>query len=226
NLASAQLDHGPGVAVTRSPSNRNGVYFGARVRWLPQGNRLRRRSETVGYFRADQPGRYLAVSALGQRLKKSIFVFQRVFLRQEPRVTGHVDPTKQAFAAFRANDRLGPIHMLNLVRFREQATYPDGREATGAEAYASYGRESHPVFSRLGGRIVWRGRFELLLIGPLEEKWDECFIAEYPSVDAFVAMIRDPVYREAVKHRQAAVLDSRLIRLDPVKTGTGFGSTT
>ena len=141
-------------------------------------------------------------------------------------MTGHVDPTKQAFAAFRANDRLGPIHMLNLVRFRAQATYPDGREATGAEAYASYGRESHPVFSRLGGHIVWRGRFELLLIGPLEEKWDECFIAEYPSVDAFVAMVRDPVYREAVKHRQAAVLDSRLIRLDPVKTGTGFGSTT
>jgi uncharacterized protein (DUF1330 family) len=141
-------------------------------------------------------------------------------------MTGYVDPTKEAFAAFRANDRPGPIHMLNLVRLRDQATYPDGREVTGAEAYAAYGRESSPVFSRLGGRIVWRGRFELMLIGPGEEKWDECFIAEYPSVDAFVTMIRDPVYREAVKHRQAAVLTSRLIRLDPVKTGTGFGSTT
>jgi hypothetical protein len=41
--------------------------------------------------------------------------------------------------------------------------------------------------------------------------WDHCFIAEYPSVSAFVEMIRDPVYREAVKHRQAAVADSRLI---------------
>src|SRR4029077_3942511 len=141
-------------------------------------------------------------------------------------MTGYVDPTKEAFAAFRANDRPGPIHMLNLVRLRDQATYPDGREVTGAEAYAAYVRESSPVFSRLGGRIVWRGRFELMLIGPGEEKWDECFIAEYPSVDAFVTMIRDPVYREAVKHRQAAVLTSRLIRLDPVKTGTGFGSTT
>src|SRR5262245_10188023 len=70
NLASAQLDHGPGVAVTRSPSNRNGVYFGARVRWFPQGNRLQRRSETVGYFRADQPGRYLAVSAPWAKAKK------------------------------------------------------------------------------------------------------------------------------------------------------------
>jgi uncharacterized protein (DUF1330 family) len=136
----------------------------------------------------------------------------------------HVDPTREAFAAFRANDRPGPIHMLNLVRFRDQAAYPDGRKATGAEAYAAYGRESHPVFAALGGRIVWRGRFELMLIGPADETWDECFIAAYPSVDAFVAMIRDPLYREAVKHRQAAVLTSRLIRLDPAATGTGFGT--
>ncbi len=138
-------------------------------------------------------------------------------------MTGYVDPTKETFAAFRASDRAGPIHMLNLVRLREQAAYPDGRAATGAEAYAAYGRESGPVFQRLGGAIVWRGKFELTLIGPWDERWDLCFIAEYPSVAAFVEMIRDPVYREAVKHRQAAVEDSRLIRLAPGAPGTGFG---
>jgi len=36
-------------------------------------------------------------------------------------------------------------------------------------------------------------------------------------------MIRDPVYREAVKHRQAAVEDSRLIRLAAVAPGDNFG---
>jgi len=137
-------------------------------------------------------------------------------------MTGYIDPTTEAFAAFRMSDRPGPINMLNLVRFRNKAAYPDGRNATGREAYAAYGRESHPVFSRLGGRIVWRGSFEQMLIGPAEERWDTCFIAEYPSVAAFVEMIRDPVYREAVKHRQAAVLDSRLIRLAPVAAGSGF----
>ena len=138
-------------------------------------------------------------------------------------MVGFVDPDKETFAAFRANDRAGPIHMLNLVRFRDRAAYPDGREATGAQAYAAYGRDSYPVFARLGGRIVWRGRFELMLIGPAAEHWDECFVAEYPSVEAFVAMIRDPAYREAVKHRQAAVLDSRLVRLAPLDAGAGFG---
>ncbi len=57
-----------------------------------------------------------------------------------------VDPTKETFAAFRANDRGGPIHMLNLVRLRSRAAYPDGREATGAEAYAAYGRDSGASF--------------------------------------------------------------------------------
>jgi uncharacterized protein (DUF1330 family) len=136
---------------------------------------------------------------------------------------GFIDPTKETFAAFRAADREGPIHMLNLVRLRERASYADGRSTSGAEAYAAYGRESLPVFMRLGGSIVWSGEFELMLIGPPDERWDRCFIARYPSVAAFVEMIRDPVYREAVKHRQAAVEDSRLIRLAPRTAETGFG---
>jgi uncharacterized protein (DUF1330 family) len=138
-------------------------------------------------------------------------------------MTGHIDPTKEVFAQFRDNNRPGPIHMLNLVRLRDRAAYPDGRVATGAEAYAAYGRESGPVFQRLGGRIVWQGKFELMLIGPSSERWDHCFIAEYPSVAAFVEMIRDPVYREAVKHRQAGVADSRLIRTAIMAAGKTFG---
>lgn len=138
-------------------------------------------------------------------------------------MTGQIDPTKQSFAAFRAITRPGPIHMLNLVRLRGQAAYADGRPSTGAEAYDAYSRESGPVFIRLGGKIVWRGTFEHMLIGPETEVWHHCFIAEYPNTDAFVAMIRDPIYREAVKHRQAAVEDSRLIRLAPSAIGAMFG---
>jgi hypothetical protein len=36
-------------------------------------------------------------------------------------------------------------------------------------------------------------------------------------------MIRDPEYKEHVKHRQAAVEDSRLIRFLPLVPGAGFG---
>ncbi len=136
----------------------------------------------------------------------------------------HTSFTREGFAAFRANDRPGPVHMLNLVRLRAQAEYPDGRGGTGAEAYAAYGRESAPVLARVGGRIVWRGKMEQMLIGPEEEAWDLCFIAEYPSPAAFVDMIKDPQYRQAMEHRQAAVAESRLIRMAPEEAGQDFAS--
>jgi len=138
-------------------------------------------------------------------------------------MTGHVDPDRERFAIFKAMESKGPIQMLNLVRLRDTAVYEDGIMVTGKEAYSAYGRESGPVFQRLGGRIVWSGNFEMVLIGPDEEYWDICFIAEYPSSQAFVAMLRDETYRAAVKHRQAAVLDSRLIRLQPGNGRSSFG---
>ena len=91
-------------------------------------------------------------------------------------MSGYIDPTKETFGIFRNNDRPGPIQMLNLVRFRDRAEYPDGRALSGAEAYAAYGKESGPVFARLGGTIVWRGNFELMLIGP-----ETCLLYTSPS---------------------------------------------
>lgn len=122
----------------------------------------------------------------------------------------YIDPVREDFSAFAKLSIAGPIHMLNLIRLREKAAYPDGRDATGREAYAAYGRESAPYFEGQGGRIVWRGVPRFALIGPGEETWDIGFVAAYPSKDAFIAMVKDPGYQRAVVHRQAAVLTSRL----------------
>lgn len=141
-------------------------------------------------------------------------------------MSGHVDPTKEGMAAFRDLPADRPVAMINLLRFRERADYPDGHEeagASGAEAYRAYGRAAAAPFTRAGGKQVWLGRPELTLIGPADEAWDLAFIAWYPSGDAFAGMLRDPEYREAVKHRQATVADSRLIRCDPQEPGGGFG---
>jgi uncharacterized protein (DUF1330 family) len=61
-----------------------------------------------------------------------------------------------------------------------------------------------------------------MLIGPKDKHWDLAFIARYPTAGAFLEMVTDPQYREAVKHRQAAVLDSRLIRTTEAEAGQGF----
>lgn len=137
-------------------------------------------------------------------------------------MSSYIDPERDQFVAFKSLARDRPVMMLNLVRFREKAAYQDDREATGAEAYAAYGRESAPVFARVGGEIIWRGKPELTLIGPQQEHWDLIFVARYPTAGAFLEMVTDPAYRQAVKHRQAGVLDSRLIRTAEVDGGAGF----
>ena len=138
-------------------------------------------------------------------------------------MSGHVDLVKEQFFALRESQHQGAVHLLNLIRLREHADYPDGRQSSGVEAYQTYGRASEPVLNRLGVKIIWEGQLESMLIGPANETWDLCFIAEYPSVQAFVEIIRDPVYREAAAHRKAAAEDSRLIALKPRPGATRFG---
>src|ERR1700757_4022370 len=110
-------------------------------------------------------------------------------------MSGHIDPSKEQFAAFKDLPRDGAIHMLNLIRLRTRAAYPDGRQATGLEAYRAYGRATMPIIKRLGAKQFWVGSFEQTLIGPADERWDLVFVMEYPSADALITMLRDPEYR-------------------------------
>lgn len=134
----------------------------------------------------------------------------------------YIDPERDQFEAFKALPRDEPIMMLNLLKFRDNADYVDGRESTGAEAYAAYGKESNPIFQRVGGNIVWRGQPEVMLIGPPDKTWDLAFIAHYPTASAFLEMVTDPDYQKAVEHRVAAVADSRLLRTTAIAGGDGF----
>lgn len=140
-----------------------------------------------------------------------------------------IDPSRANFDAFKALPRNTPINMLNLIRYRDRAHYPAGhshehRGLTGEQAYAEYGRTSEPIFARVGGKTIWRGKFETMVTGPsgIGEQWDLGFIAFYPNAAAFLAMITDADYKQAVIHRQAAVLTSRLVRFAPLEVGTGF----
>jgi uncharacterized protein (DUF1330 family) len=141
---------------------------------------------------------------------------------------GHVDPQREAWEVFKSLPRGEPIHMLNLIRLKPRAEYPQGhpdhgKDMTGLEAYRAYGRTTAHIFKRLGGRQVWAGKPQVMVTGPQSEAWDLAFIAEYPNAEAFIAMVRDPEYRDLVQHRSAAVADSRLLRLAPVEPGEGFG---
>lgn len=143
-------------------------------------------------------------------------------------MTTYIDPSPANFKAFKDLPRDQPIHMLNLLRFRDQADYPDGHEHhgngwSGKRAYEEYGKTSGPIFRRVGGTIVWRGTFQTMVTGPDAKQWHDGFVAQYSHAGAFFEMITDPDYQRAVVNRTAALIDSRLMRFEPGEGGEAFG---
>jgi len=43
----------------------------------------------------------------------------------------YVDPSRENFARFKALARDTPIHLLNQIRYRDKAVYPEGHPAAG-----------------------------------------------------------------------------------------------
>lgn len=101
----------------------------------------------------------------------------------------------------------GPIVMVNLLKFREKAQYPDGRDAdlSGREAYQRYGRAVTELLSEYGGRPIFAGDVSFLALGQVEELWDEIVLAEYPNRAALWAMSTSPEWREIAVHREAGL---------------------
>ena len=143
-------------------------------------------------------------------------------------MTRFIDPSRENFEAFKALPRDQPIHMLNLLLYRDRAEYPDGHEHAGKgwngrRAYEEYGKTSGPIFHRVGGSIVWRGAFQAMVTGPHERQWHDGFVAHYPNASAFFEMIKDAAYQTAVVNRTAALIDSRLMRFEPGGESDTFG---
>ncbi len=123
-------------------------------------------------------------------------------------VTNEVMPT----SAERINEMLepgpdGPIYMVNLLKFKEHAEYEDERETdlTGRQAYELYGRGVAALLPDYGGKIVFAGDVTFLMLGQVEELWDEIAIAQYPNRGALVEMSSSQEWRALAVHRTAGL---------------------
>lgn len=134
----------------------------------------------------------------------------------------HIEPTDENVAAFlRRGSSTGPVVMLNLLRFREQADYsrsphlaPD-TPITGAQAYRHYAAHTTPFLQQAGGEVIFSGTGTTPLIGPMDEQWDLVLLVRYPDVQTFLSFSSDDGYLAGVGHRTAALEDSRLLPLSP-----------
>lgn len=123
-------------------------------------------------------------------------------------VVNEVMPTSQErIAEMMAPGPDGPIHMVNLLKFKERAEYEDGRDTdlTGAEAYQIYGRGVAELLPTYGGSITFAADVTFLALGQVEDLWDEVAIATYPNRAALLAMSTSDEWRALAVHRTAGL---------------------
>lgn len=121
------------------------------------------------------------------------------------KVENQVRPNPEQIKGFLAVE--GPVMMVNLLKFREKAAYPDGRDAdlSGAEAYGRYAREMKKLVEASGGRFVFGASVAQLLLGEVEELWDQIGIVEYPSSKALIEISATPEFQAIEVHREAGL---------------------
>lgn len=132
--------------------------------------------------------------------------------------TTYINSTPEAYATMQSLPTDEPLHMLNMIQFKDTAIYDvdsefSAKNWTGKQAYAEYSRLVTPIASRVGAQPIYIGEPQLTLIGPKHEKWDAVFILQYSDVASFLALVSDPEYKKHAFHRSAAIENSRLVRL-------------
>ena len=123
------------------------------------------------------------------------------------KVENKVMPNKKQMEEFLEEGNDEPIFMVNLLKFKEKAEYPDKRKTdlTGREAYAIYGLEVVNHLEKVGGKPIFGSDVTRLMLGEVEELWDQVAIAMYPNRKAMLKMISDPDYIESAQHRVAGL---------------------
>ena len=121
-----------------------------------------------------------------------------------------VTPSDAQMKGFFENDHGKPISMVNLLKFKDKAEYPEdhelhGTDMTGAEAYAIYGAAVTKIVEGLGGEMRFFGHVQRLMLGEVEELWDQVALAKYPSRQAMVDMMMSEEYNAIHMHRDAGL---------------------
>lgn len=134
------------------------------------------------------------------------------------KVENRVLPSAEQIAGFQAPGP-EPIYMVNLLKFKDKAEYEDGRQTTlsGREAYQIYGAAVAELLKQFGGAAVFAADVERLMLGEVEDLWDEVAIAMYPSRQAMMDMMRSDRMQEISLHRTAGLagqlnLETSLVR--------------
>ena len=124
-----------------------------------------------------------------------------------------IRPNPEQFQQLGTSTQTGPVVMLNLLKYKQRSDDGDG---SGAAAYRRYGDAALEMIEKTGGRLLWSGRADQILIGDPTEDWDTVLLVEYPSRQAFLKMVSDPEYMKAHSHRESGLERTIVVACSPV----------
>jgi uncharacterized protein (DUF1330 family) len=133
---------------------------------------------------------------------------------------GGINPDEDQLRTLLGSREEGPLQFVNLLSYHPRARYPEGHELagaglSGADAYGRYGAVALDHVVRRGGTLVLYNDVLQVLIGRTQP-WDQIAIMEYPGIDAFVDMIRDPDYQAGLVHRDAGLAETAILVSRPL----------
>lgn len=140
-----------------------------------------------------------------------------------------ITPTREQFTEFAHGARDGEVVMINLLHFargdepgRERNAAAAAATSSGAGAYREYSDQVIKMVEARGGKVIWTGRPEHVLIGDSDaDEWDLVALVSYPSRSAFIDMVTSPNYEEAHTHRERGLDRTVLLACEPLVSMLG-----
>lgn len=123
-------------------------------------------------------------------------------------------PTAEQINSFMAASGGGPVHMVNLLKFKTRATYKDGEDVSGETAYRRYAQAFADYVRPHGAVATYGGRLLVSLIGEGEAQWDAVAIVKYPSAKLMIELTSSEDYRKIHRHRRAGLAGQLLLACD------------
>lgn len=94
-------------------------------------------------------------------------------------------PRPEQIEALMSGPEETPVVMVNLLSFKKDAD--GGNEGmTGQESYGLYAEKMRPFVESKGGRFIWSGRVDSMVIGDSDVEFQVVALVEYPSRQAFL----------------------------------------
>jgi len=122
-------------------------------------------------------------------------------------VENAIGPNAEQIKALHKPGQNEPIYLVNLLKYKVNADYQDGRESTlsGKDAYQIYANAVNKLLPKFGGKLLFVGDVTHLRMGFVEDLWDEVAIVMYPSRQHMMEMTMSPEWLEASAHRTAGL---------------------